>query len=73
MQFNPFRYRTVEEIETQNRKGPSFFSLVFHTEWEERNREEKLHVYFGLCLAITAGILAHPLRWGIDYFIALLF
>ena len=73
LRLNPFRYRTLEEIEAKERKGPPFLSLVFRTEWKDRNRREKLHVILGFGIGITTGILVVPIGWGYDYLWALVF
>ncbi|MCY3540845.1 MAG: hypothetical protein OXH31_02920 [Gammaproteobacteria bacterium] len=73
MSLNPFRYRTLEEIEARERKGPPFLSLVFFTNWRDRNRTERAHVIYGFSYGIAAGLFVVPGIWGLDYLWALIF
>ena len=73
MSLNPFRYRTLKEIEAKERRGPSFVYLVFRTKWEERSRPEKAHVIYGFSYGIAVGLLVVPGIWGFDYLWALVF
>lgn len=73
MRLNPFRYRSLEEIEAKERRGPSFVYLVFRSKWEDRTQREKAHVIYGFSYGIAAGLLVVPGNWGLSYLWALVF